>query len=235
MALYAVYATAGGLISNIIEWDGSATLDLPAGYATVVATSAAIIGGTWNGSVFAPPGSPPADQAFAKGQELWIPAAALIPASSNGPARKVGYNATNLQAYEGLDFDPSTQQTAYFLWKPPLRWDRSAPTIKPVCFTASGSGGQYVVWGADLVATRNAAALDVAHGAGATALAPFSAGGSLIVGGTISPPLGGSPAKGDFVWVKVWRAAADANDTITVNATLLGLMLLWNSDAETDA
>ena len=75
----------------------------------------------------------------------------------------------------------------------------------------------------------------VAHGAGATALAPFSAGGSLIVGGTISPPLGGSPAKGDFVWLKFWRAAADANDTITVNATLLGLMLLWNSDAETDA
>jgi len=55
MTKYAVIVTATGEVINMVEWDGVADYTPEEGTEAREATETAMIGGTWNGSVFALP------------------------------------------------------------------------------------------------------------------------------------------------------------------------------------
>ena len=55
MTKYAVIVTATGEVINMVEWDGVAEYTPEEGTEAREATETAMIGGTWNGSVFALP------------------------------------------------------------------------------------------------------------------------------------------------------------------------------------
>ena len=55
MTKYAVIVTATGEVVNMVEWDGVAEYNPEEGTEAREATETAMIGGTWNGSVFALP------------------------------------------------------------------------------------------------------------------------------------------------------------------------------------
>ena len=57
MAKYAVIVTATGEVINMVEWDGIAEYIPEEGTEAREATETAMIGGTWNGSVFVIPAS----------------------------------------------------------------------------------------------------------------------------------------------------------------------------------
>jgi len=57
MAKYAVIVTATGEVINMVEWDGVAEYIPEEGTEAREATETAMIGGTWNGSVFVIPAS----------------------------------------------------------------------------------------------------------------------------------------------------------------------------------
>lgn len=167
-------------------------------------------------------------------QHLFIPAGAMIPHQTNGPARGITFNATNLQPVESLDFDSTTQEAAAVLLWLPKRWNLGTLTFAPAWTAASGSGG--VVWQADAVAVSNDDALDAAYGTGQTSTDTLLATGDLHIGPTsaaITP--GGTPADADMMWLRISRVVADASDTLAADARLLGVRLTWTAARGNDA
>ena len=59
MAIKKVALVKAGVVDNIIQYDTDATWDVPAGYTTVDATSAAEVGGTYSGGSFGAANKPP--------------------------------------------------------------------------------------------------------------------------------------------------------------------------------
>jgi hypothetical protein len=169
-------------------------------------------------------------------QSLYIPAAALTSRPSNGAGAGLSELSTNKVVVRSLDFDASTIEYAQFSLRMPKAWNEGTITAVFHWTHASTTTNFKVSWGLQAVALSNDDAMDAAFG---TAQYANDTGGTTndlyMSPETSAITIAGSPAAEDLIAFQVLRKADDAtNDTLAVDARLIGLTIYLTTDAETD-
>jgi hypothetical protein len=166
-------------------------------------------------------------------ETIWIPAGAMTARTTNGAASGTTESTTNKVMTKTLDFDTATQEFAQFTVRFPKSWNESTVTFEPVWTAASGSGG--VVFGLAGVALSNDDAIDTAYGTAQTSTDTLITANDIHVGPTSSAiTIAGTPAVGDWVSFQVNRTVSDGSDTLGVDAKLIGIVLLFTTNAADD-
>lgn len=170
-------------------------------------------------------------------QAIWIPAGAMASRVTNGPAVGVFETTTNKVNRRTYDFDPSTIEYAQFAIQMPKSWDEGTLSFAPVWSHASTTTNFKTSWGLQAVAFANDDALDAAFG---TAQFSNDTGGTtddIYIGPeSAAITVAGSPAAEEVCWFQVFRKADDGtNDTLAVDARLVGITVFINTSAENDA
>ncbi len=164
---------------------------------------------------------------------IWVPAAAMYGATTNGAATGSAESSTNKVMSKSLDFDTSTQEFAHFAVRFPKNWNEGTVTFAPIWSAASGSGG--VVWALQGVALSDDDALDTAFGTEQTSTDTLITANDVHVGPTSSAiTIAGTPAAGDLVFFRIKRNVSDGSDTLGVDARLLGVAIFFTTDAQDD-
>ena len=166
-----------------------------------------------------------------------IMAAAMRPTTTAGcaPLAQVEI-AANQPEIVGLDFDPTTQEYAYWSLAMPKSWNAGTITFKAIWRHPATVTNFGVAWSLQAVATSNDDAMGVAYG---TAVVVTDTGGTTNdqydTAESSAITIAGTPAKQDVVHFRVSRETGNGSDNMAVDATLLGVVVYITTDAETDA
>jgi hypothetical protein len=168
-------------------------------------------------------------------QSIWVPATAMIPRVTNGPAAGLVETGTNKNILATLDFDTTTQEFASFSARMPKSWNEGTVTFVPVWSHPSTTTNFGVVWGLDAVAKSDGDAGDAAFGTAQTSTDTGGTTDTMYQGPESSAiTIAGTPAAGDLVEFRVHRDPSNGSDTLAVDARLHGVMLLYTIDALKD-
>lgn len=163
-------------------------------------------------------------------QTIWIPAAAWVPRTTNGPSTGTLEMTTNKNMVKTLDFDASTQEFAQFDIRMPKSWDGGTITFIPVWSHAATVTNFGVVWGLDAIAVSDDDALDASWGTPQTSSDTGGTTNDCYQGPESSAiTINGSPATGDLVMLRIHRDPANGSDTMAVDARLHGVVVLYNN------
>lgn len=167
-------------------------------------------------------------------QSIAVPAAAMRPRITNGPSSAVIETATNKVMLQGLNFDPAVIEYAQISFSMPKSWNLGVVYAIPFWYAASGSGD--VVWAFQGVGFGDNATLDAAFGAEQISTDTLTTANTLRIG-PITPAItiAGTLSANSMVALQVKRNATAAGDTLAVDATLIGFLLLYTLNADTDA
>ena len=169
-------------------------------------------------------------------QSIWIPASAMVPRTTNGPASGTVETTTNRRMISSLDFDPSTAEFAQFNVNMPKSWNEGTMTAVFWWTHAATATNFGVVWNIRAAASGDDDPMDSAWG---TAVSVTDAGGTTNdiyrTAETAAMTAAGSPAENDVVYFEVSRDAPNGSDTLAIDARLAGVMLFITTNAGTDA
>jgi hypothetical protein len=166
---------------------------------------------------------------------LWIPAVAMVPATTNGATAAQIETSTNAVMIDTIDFDTATQEYAQFTIGMPKSWNESTVTVQFLWSHPTTATNFGVAWSIESQAHSDQQPLDsswntavITTDTGATADDLYMTAFSSAVGV-------GSPAEGDAVIFRVSRAVANGSDNMAVDARLHGIRLRYTSNNITDA
>ena len=168
---------------------------------------------------------------------LSIPAGAIAPRVTNGAIPMAQETTTNKVFVRTVEFIPVTDTYAEFQVAMPKSWNGGTVTAKFIWSHYTTATNFKTSWCIAGVAYSRGNALDTAFGA---AVQVNDVGGTVdtvyISPESAAITIGNSPAAGDLVVFEVYRNPADTvNDTLAVNAKLLGVQLFYTTNAATDA
>lgn len=167
---------------------------------------------------------------------IFVPAAAMIPAVTNGctTVNTVEISATQPDV-STEDYDPSTKQYAQFQVAMPKSWDLGTVTFQFLWSHAPTTTNFDVVWGAQGLAVSDNDAIGAAFGSAQTVTDTGGTTNNLYISAaTAAITIGGSPASGDNVFFQVYRDAAAGGDNLAINARLHGVRIIYTTNAPTD-
>ena len=162
---------------------------------------------------------------------LWIPAGAWKPTKTAGCADLAStQTSSNKDMYEYLAFDGSTEEYADCNIVMPEEWDRGTIKAKVYWIPATGcSQGDTVEWELAAVAVSDDDDIDASLGTSQVISDTVLAGkeGDLhITGATPAITVGGSPALGDLIHLKLSRNVSGTDD-MTEDAWLVGVLIQY--------
>ena len=169
-------------------------------------------------------------------ETIWIPAAAMYAATTNGAdAEQVETTATRPDM-KVFDFDASTKQYTQFTIAMPKSWNEGTLTYQ-VYWAPSTTNTGNCIFGLQAVACGDSDTIDVAYG---TAIEVTDAGiGTVedqqITSESSAMTVAGSPAAGEQTYFQLYRDAADGSDTFTGESRVLGVKVFYTTDAANDA
>jgi hypothetical protein len=171
-------------------------------------------------------------------ENMWVPATAMTPRDNAG----CGTLTTTAAATNGradithLPFDASTQEHAQFSVAMPKSWDEGTITAE-FYWTTTGSDTDACIWGISGVAYANDNPMDVAFGTAVTVTDNIlsAAKDVLVSDATSAVTIAGVPAAGEICYFEVFRDADDGSDTMAEDALLIGVKIIYTTDAATDA
>lgn len=167
---------------------------------------------------------------------IWIPATAMTPATTNGPAWGSVELTTNKEMFSTLDFDTTTAESAWFSLRMPKSWNEGTVTFEPVWSHAATTTNFGVVFSLAGIALSNDDAGDTAVGTVQTSTDTGGTTSDIYIGPTSSAiTIAGTPAAQDLVYFKIARVPSDGSDTMAIDARLHGITLNITTDADTDA
>lgn len=167
---------------------------------------------------------------------VWIPATAMTPSTTNGPAWGSVEMTTNKEMFSTLDFDTTTAESAWFSLRMPKSWNESTITFEPVWSHAATSTNFGVVFSLAGIALSDDDAGDTAVGTVQTSTDTGGTTNDIYIGPTSSAiTIAGTPAAQDLVFFKIARVPSDGSDTMAIDARLHGITLNITTDADTDA
>ena len=173
----------------------------------------------------------------ARGQGLetiWIPASAMSPRSTSGAGEGSYDSGANDITIKTLDFDTTTQEYAHFVVGMPKSWNEGTATFIPYWTNTGGASTQNVVWSLAGRALSNDDAANGTFGTAQTSNDTWLAQNDIHIGPTSSAiTIGNTPAENDLVVFEVSRVVG--SDTMAGDALLIGLKLLFTTNAATDA
>lgn len=164
------------------------------------------------------------------------PAPSWLPTITSGCAAatqvEVSAGGPNIVA---MDFDASTAEYAQFTAAMPKSWNGSTVTYR-VFWTANSTSSNSVVWALQGVSIGDGDAVDSTYGTAVTVTdANASAAYRENVTSESGPvTIGGSPAGNELVTFRLYRDAANAADTLTVDARLLHVHIYPTLNAAND-
>jgi hypothetical protein len=168
-------------------------------------------------------------------QTIWVPAAAMIPRTSNGPAIGAVEMATNKNMVRTLDFDAATAEYAQFDIAMPKSWDLGTLAFKVFWSHAATTTNFGVAFAIAGVAVSNTDTLDRAFG---TAVTVVDTGGTTntqyVSDETAAMTAVGTPAVGDLIMLRIGRTPSDAGDTLPIDARLHGVQVFYATSTATD-
>lgn len=165
---------------------------------------------------------------------LYIPASAMVARASSGPTAGTVELPTNNIMLKTLDFDATNYRYAQFSVRMPKSWNEGTFSIYFLWSNASGTGN--VLWGMQAVAISNDDVLDAAWGTAGNIVDSVTAAGDLMQSDVLGPiTAGGTPAEADWVVFEVYRGGSHGSDTLAVDARLHGVVLIYTTNAATDA
>jgi len=169
-------------------------------------------------------------------KNLYIPASAMVPCTTNGAAPGTNEYGTNDIELDYMAFDGgATEERVQFAMPMPEDWDRG--TVKAKFFWGSASGSSVsdtVEWGIKAGALSNDDAIDTALGTPqviSDALLAADGADAQLSGATPAVTIAGTPALGDLVVFEFYRNT-DGTDDMTEDAWLLGVWLQYGADKE---
>jgi hypothetical protein len=169
-------------------------------------------------------------------QTIWIPASAMIPATTSGAASAQRETTTNKVNYGVLDFDGTTRENAHFNVTFPKSWDAGTLTFQAV-WESSATDTDGVAWGLEAVALADGDTIDTAYGTAiyvidnaqsAATKRYFSAESSALT-------VAGSPGANEIVNFRVHRDPVNGSDNMSEDARLVGIKLFYTTNAVNDA
>lgn len=163
---------------------------------------------------------------------IYVPAGAMVSATTNGAAAGQTEETTNAHNYATLAFDDGTDEYACFEILMPADWNEGTITFQAVwSSTAADTDG--VTWGLQAVAVADGDDSDVAYGTAVTVddANQSNAGDVLITAESGAVTVAGSPAANELTFFRVFRDVSAANDTATEDALLRGVRIYYNTDA----
>lgn len=169
-------------------------------------------------------------------QTIYLPASALVSATTAGPASAHLESSSNKINYSVLDFDASADEHAHFNIAFPKSWNAGTISFQ-VWWTTSATDTDGVAWGLQAVAVSDNDVIDASWGTPivVTDDAQSAALEMLVSAESAAVTIGGTPAAGDLVYFRIFRDVSDANDDMSEDARLVGIKVFYTTDAATDA
>ena len=171
-------------------------------------------------------------------EDMWIPAAAMRPASTNGCATLTEVETTATRPdMQVLDFDSSTQEYAQFSVAMPKSWNEGTVTAQ-FYWTHATAVATDVIWGIQGVGVSDNDTIDIAYGTAQTVTDTFhnTAEDLAVSAATSAITLAGTPAAGDLAFFQVYRDADAGGDTTnSTDARLIGVKINYTTNATNDA
>ena len=169
-------------------------------------------------------------------ETIWVPAAAMYAATTNGAdAEQVETTATRPDM-KVFDFDAGTKQYTQFAIAMPKSWNLGTVTYQ-VFWAPSSTNTGNCIFGLQGVACGDSDTIDVAFG---TAIEVTDAGiGTVedqqVTAESSAMTIAGSPADDQQSYFQLYRDAADGSDTFTGESRVLGVKIFYTTDAANDA
>jgi hypothetical protein len=158
---------------------------------------------------------------------LWVPAAAFIPRTTNGCAVDSREQATNRVNTDELLFDAASEQFAQALLVMPSNYNNSTLTARFYWTASSGSGG--VAWGISGRAYGDDDALDAASGTRVVVTDTFITANDVhVTSATGAVTIAGTPAANKAINFQLVREVGNGSDDLGVAARLLGVEIIFN-------
>ena len=168
---------------------------------------------------------------------IWVPAIAMVSPTTNGAEAAAVETTATRPEMKVLDFHQSTVEYAQFSIAMPKSWNEGTVTAK-FYWTHATAVATNVVWGIQGVCVSDNDTIDVAYGTAVTVTDTFhNAAEDLAISPvTGSITLDGSPAEDDLAYFQVFRNSSHGDDTTdSTDARLIGVKILFTTNAETDA
>lgn len=167
---------------------------------------------------------------------IWLPAGSFMPTTTAGAAYASQELPTNDVMVSGFDFSATTDQKIQTIIAMPKSWNEGDITAQILWKDAATAGAGDVVWGVRALSVGNDDAMDAAFGAAVAVTDTFIAAGDLHVSPMTAAITPAGPAvEGDMLFIEVYRDADAAGDTYTQAARLMGVRLIYTTNAGDDA
>lgn len=165
-------------------------------------------------------------------QTIFVPARGMTPQTTNGAAQGSTETATNAVMLESLDYDASTNEFAQFEVVMPKAWNAGTVCARFHWTAASGSGD--VIFGVKAFSIENNEAIDSTWGTGVTVTDTLLNTDRLHVTNWTSAVTISGAAEPSLTYFNVYRLAADGSDTLSADAKLIGVEVLYQTEAGND-
>jgi hypothetical protein len=168
-------------------------------------------------------------------QTIWLPAGAMTARATTGASSSTEELVTNDVMVGYWAFDAAVSEAVQAMIRMPKGWNEGTLEVEflwkhPATTTSFG-----VKWGVRARAISNDDAVDAAWG---TEQEVADTGGTTAdlytTAMTAALTVGSSPAAGDLVALEFYRDPADAADTMAVDAHLIGVTIVYTTDAARD-
>lgn len=169
-------------------------------------------------------------------QTVWVPAGAMYKQSAAaGPS--TGQLVVSSSVINYLAFDPGSAEDAHVSIPMPKSWNVGTVTAKFIWAHPSTTVNFGVVWSLFTIAYGDN---DAINGSSFSTVISVTDTGGVTSNSYISPEtaaitIGNTPAALDWVDYLIRRTAADVADTLAVDAYLIGVLLFYTTNANTDA
>lgn len=168
-------------------------------------------------------------------QTIWIPAAAMIAATTSGAASAQIETTTNVLNYKVFDFDATADEYVCFDVAFPKSWDEGTVTFQ-VFWESTATDTDGVAFGLQGVFVSDGVASDTAYGTAVVVTddAQTTAGLALVTAESGAVTIAGTPAVDGVVNFRLFRDVSDANDDMTEDARVRGVKLFFTQDTTND-
>ena len=167
---------------------------------------------------------------------IWVPAIAMRPTDDSGCA-----NITSIETTAGrpdmhvLDFDKDSDEAAQFQVCFPKSYALGTVTFQVWWVGIAATTG--VAWGLQGVGVQDNSTIDVAYGTAivVTDDAQGAVEEVLVTAESGAVTIAGTVADDDICFFRIFRDVSDGNDDMNGDARLLGVKLVFTTDAGSDA
>ncbi len=167
-------------------------------------------------------------------ESIWVPASAMYPNTTSGCAALAQTELGNGPELKTLDFDKDSDEFAQFAVAFPKSWNESTVTFQAF-FTAASTNTGDVVWTLAGTALADNGSLNTAFGTAVATTGKAHSGTSNdldVSAESGAVTIAGSPSTDEFVFFEIKRDVSE--DSLSADAKLLGIKLLFTTDAATD-